>query len=77
MVIEVSYQTKDDARNPHSHFTHSRFFETDSIPDKASIIQQLKAIVGDDFDENAISITERDDLDPKKMRKAGLPIKKL
>ncbi len=77
MVIQVSYQTKDDARNPHSHFTHSRFFESDSIPDKTVIIRQLKAIVGDDFDEHTISVTEWVDWDAEKMRKAGFPIKKI
>jgi len=76
MVIEVRYQTKNDAADPHSHFERTEFFEVDEIPDSRTIAEQLKRM-GKDFAESTISISEYEEKDANAMRRGGLRVIKL
>jgi len=75
MVIEVTFQTKKDAADPHSHFKHIEFFECDTLPDKPTIAKKLSAMTKD-FAEDSISISEHKDDDPNRMRRSGLRVTK-
>lgn len=73
MVIEVGYQTKQDATNPHTQFTSTQYFECDEIPNRDAVVRRLRTM-GVDFDENTISINPREDDDAETMRDSGIPI---
>ena len=45
MVVEVKYQTKRDATAEYTDFTQTEYFETDTIPDKPTIVRKLLAMV--------------------------------
>jgi hypothetical protein len=59
MVYEVSYQSKRDAQNPHSKFTHSFFTESESEPDFERVLKAVNKYSGGDFAPATISIEER------------------
>jgi len=44
MIIEVTFQTKEDAADPHSHFNQTEYFECDALPDRATIAKKLSAM---------------------------------
>ncbi|HLN98724.1 MAG TPA: hypothetical protein VK208_09710 [Pyrinomonadaceae bacterium] len=73
MVIEVRYQTKQDAKNPHTQLTSTQYFECDEIPNRDAVARRLRS-TGVDFDENTISINPREDDDAETMRDGGIPI---
>jgi len=54
MVIEISYQSKQDAKDPHTKFTSSQYFECDQIPNRDAVVRKLRTM-GVDLDENTIS----------------------
>ena len=72
MVIEISYQTKPDAEDPHTQILSTRYFECDEIPNRDAVIRKLTTI-GVDFDANTLSINPRDDKDADAMRDGGIP----
>jgi hypothetical protein len=75
MVVEVTYQTKKDFADPHSHVKRTEYFETGAMPDKPTIIKKLSDM-HKDFAEDSISISEYDG-DPDAMRRSGLRVTKL
>ena len=76
MIIEVTYQLKDDTTDPHSHFKQTEYFECDTFPDKATIAKKLSTMTKD-FAEDSISITEHKDDTVSRMRRSGLRVTKL
>ena len=73
MVIEVSYQSKKDARDLHSQFMSTRYFDCDQIPNRDAVVRKLRTM-GVDFDGNTISINPREDDDADTMRDGGIPV---
>jgi hypothetical protein len=73
MVVEVNYQTKKNAADPHSHFKHVECFEADTMPDVAAIAKKLSAMKKD-FAEGSISITEREGDEADIMRRKGFRV---
>jgi hypothetical protein len=53
MVVEVKYQTKRDATAEYTDFTQTEYFETNTIPDKPTIVRKLLAM-GVDFAEDTV-----------------------
>ena len=74
MVIEISYQESNDAKNMHSHFKQTKYFEVDQIPDREKVVQRLRAAKVD-FDESTLSIRPHDE-DAHTMRKGNIPVAK-
>ncbi len=74
MVVEVGYQKSDDAKDAHSHFRQTRYFEAGDMPSREAVVRRLRA-AGVDFDESTLSIQPYDD-DAETMRKANIPVTK-
>jgi hypothetical protein len=74
MVIEVSYQEVDDAKDVHSRFKQTKYFEADDVPSREAVAQRLKA-AGVDFDENTLSVQPYDE-DAEAMRKGNISVTK-
>jgi hypothetical protein len=76
MVIEVKYQTPEDAADPHAKVTRTEFFESSGMPDKDTIVKTLIRM-GKKFAEQTISISENDAKDAEALRKSGLRVTKI
>ena len=74
MVIEVSYQEADDAKDAHSHFKQTKYFEADDMPSREAVTRRLRA-TGVNFDESTLSIQPYDE-DAKTMREGNIPVTK-
>lgn len=77
MIYEISYQTKQDAQDPHSHFRHSFYVESESKPNPNSteIRELVRKRSGGDFAPETIRVDEELDLDPEKLRKNSVVYK--
>lgn len=69
MVIEVSYQEVDDAKDTHSHFKQTKYFEADAMPSREAVARRL-GTAGVDFDESTLSIQPYDE-DAETMRRGS------
>jgi DNA-dependent RNA polymerase auxiliary subunit epsilon len=69
MVYEVSYQTKRDAQNPHSEFTHSFFIESESEPDLEKVVKAVEKYSRGDFSRETIKLEECPEVDATEMKK--------
>jgi hypothetical protein len=74
MVIEVSYQTVADAKNPYSYKDQPRYYENDTVPSRGAVAQKLKS-ASVDFDENSMANRACKE-DAETMRKAGFTVLK-
>ncbi len=74
MVVEVSYQEVDDAKDVHSHFKQTKYFEADDMPSREAVARRLR-LTGVDFDESTLSIQPYDE-DAETMRKGNIPVTK-
>jgi hypothetical protein len=74
MVIEVRYQRAEDAKDPRTHFTETKYFEIDQMPDHKMVAQKLKRM-GVDFDEGSILIEACKD-NAETMRKGNILVVK-
>jgi len=77
MLYEVSYQTKQDAQDSHSHFRHSFYVECEPKPSPNSkkIRELVEKRSSGDFAPETILVDEECDLDPEKLRKNSLVYK--
>ncbi len=71
MVVEVKYQTKRDATTEYTDF-----FETNTIPDKPTIVRKLLAM-GVNFAEDTVLISAYIDGDGDTLRRGGFRITEL
>jgi hypothetical protein len=48
MVIQVTYQTVTDAKDPHSSFVRTKYFDApgSELPQKALILRKLRGSLG-------------------------------
>jgi DNA-dependent RNA polymerase auxiliary subunit epsilon len=69
MVYEISYQSKRDAHNPHSEFTHSFFIESESEPDTEKVVKAVTKYSKGDFARETIKIEECPEVDATEMKK--------
>jgi hypothetical protein len=77
MVVEVKYQTKRDATAEYTDFTQTEYFETNTIPDKPTIVRKLLAM-GVDFAEDTVLISAYiDDGDGDTLMRGGFRITEL
>ena len=76
MVIEVNYQTKQDAADQHSLFKRTEFFESATMPDKDTIVKELTRM-GKNFGEETISISEYGEKNAEALRRSGLRVTKI
>jgi hypothetical protein len=76
MVVEVKYQTKRDAIAEYTDFTQTEYFETDTIPDKPTIVRKLLAM-GVDFAEDTVLISAYIDGDGDTLIRGGFRITEL
>ena len=76
MVVEVKYQTKRDATIEYTDFTQTEYFETNTIPDKSTIVRKLLAM-GVDFAEDTVLISAYIDGDSDTLRRGGFRITEL
>ena len=74
MVIQVTYQTVTDAKDPHSNFARTKYFDVpgSEVPQKALITRKLRALEPE-LDENTVSI-ETHPQTAEEMRKAGFEV---
>lgn len=76
MVVQVNYQTQLDAADNNSEFTQTQFFETDSLPEKGTVVTKLTDM-GVDFAEGSVMIAAYIDADADTMRSNGFHVIKL
>jgi hypothetical protein len=76
MVIQVNYQTKRDAADPHAEVEHTEFFESSAIPDKTTIGHELIQM-RKDFAENTIAISEYKTKSAEELRASGVTVTKI
>ena len=76
MVVEVSYQTKKDAADPHAKVLRTEYFESAAMPDRDTVVKKLTQM-GKDFAEQTVSIFEYDEKDAESMRRSGLHVTKI
>lgn len=74
MVIEVSYQSSRDAKDPHSAFRETKYFEIGKMPDRKMVAEKLNTM-GVDFDQGSIAVKACED-ESETMRKAGFSVPK-
>jgi len=74
MVVEVSYQEVGDAKDRHSYFTQTKYFEADDMPSRDAVVRRLRE-AGVNFDESTLSIQSYDE-DVGTMRKGSIPVTK-
>lgn len=72
MVIEVTYQSRTDASDPHAHFKQTKHFEVNQVPTRDVVAQRLRNAKVD-FDESTLFIRPCDD-DAETMRKGGFTV---
>ena len=74
MVIEVSYQKVDDAKDAYSHVEQTKYYEADDMPSREAVARRLRA-AGVNFDDSTLSIQPYDE-DAETMRKGSIPVTK-
>jgi hypothetical protein len=77
MVIQVTYRTVTDAKDPHSKSARTKYFDApgSELPQKALIIRKLRALEPR-LDENTVSI-ETHPQTGDELRKAGFEVGEL
>jgi hypothetical protein len=73
MVVQITYQTQLDAANKYTEFTQTEFFESDTLPDKPTVVRKLTEM-GVDFAEASVLIAAYIDSDADTIRKEGFRI---
>ena len=76
MVVEVKYQAKRDASTEYTDFTQTEYFETNTIPDHATIVRKLLEM-GIDFAEDTVLISAYIEGDGDSLRRGGFRITEL
>ena len=76
MVVEVKYQAKRDASTEYTDFTQTEYFETNTIPDNATIVRKLLEM-GMDFAEDTVLISAYIEGDGDSLRRGGFRITEL
>ena len=76
MVVEVKYQTKRDVSTEYIDFTQTEYFETNTIPDNATIVRKLLEM-GVDFEEDTVLISAYIEGDGDSLRRGGFRITEL
>lgn len=76
MVVQITYQTQLDAANKYTEFTQTEFFETNTLPDKPTVVKKLTEM-GVDFAEDSVLVAAYIDSDADTIRKGGLRITEL
>ncbi len=72
MIFMIKYQTKEDAADPHSHFTTSFFAEHSSKPTHEMVKKLVDQVSGGHFEEKTIVIEEWLGFDAEQMKRYGL-----
>ena len=75
MVIAISFQSQMNPKDPDSKSTQTKFFEVDTMPEKAIVVGKLKEM-GCDFDEEVVSIKIHHQ-DAAVMRNGGIPVPRI
>ncbi len=73
MVIEVTYQTTENAAKKYCQLRRTEFFESGTLPNKPAIVKQLTGM-RKDFAENTILISEHQRDDAYALKSKGFRI---
>jgi hypothetical protein len=77
MVFVITAQTKEDSLAAHTNLTRSVYMESDTQPDKQTVLKKWKQKYGDDVDESTLEIEPLKDMDVDKLRAGGLEVSKI
>src|SRR5262245_18163000 len=62
MVFVITAQTKKDSQAAHTDFTRSVYMESDTQPDKQTVLEKWKQKYGNDLDESTLEIVPLKDM---------------
>lgn len=76
MLVEVTYQTIQNAAKKYCELRRTEFFESSTLPDKPTIAAKL-SVMRKDFAENTILISEFERDDAYSLKNKGFRITQL
>jgi len=77
MVFVITTQTKKESQAAHTDFTRSVYMESDTQPDKQTVLAKWKQKYGNDLDESTLEIEPLKDMDAGKLRADGVEVSKI
>ena len=77
MVFVITAQTKKDSQARHTDFIRSVYMESDTPPDKQTVLTKWRQKYGDDVDESTLEIEPLKNVDADKLRADGMEVSKI